>query len=446
MKPAQESADFDRKGAHWLRVTSLSVVLLTLEMLGIGCGGNDKGTNPGDTIPPSAVTNLAAGSPTTYGITLSWTAPGDDAGDSRHTVVMATEYDVRYSTGTITEDNWGSATQAAGEPTPWAPGGSQTFTVLGLECNTTFYFALKARDDEPDQWSALSNVPNGRTLACPRELEMVLIPAGTFTMGSPVDEPGFLPDQTQHVVTLTKSFYLSSTEVTQADWQTAMGWNESKFTGDLNRPVERVSWFDAIAFCNKISKAAGLDTAYVIQGAVTTINPISLAEHISYAEVTWNLSANGYRLPTEAEWEYACRAGTGTAFANGGVTTASTCSPVDPNLDRIGWYCGNGGSTTHPVGQKQGNAWGLKDMHGNVWEWCWDWYAGGDGGDATDPKGPDSGMSRVQRGGCFQCGPVTCRSALRIGFFPGGNFSEDFGLRVAKVCLPRSCGRFAYAA
>ena len=154
------------------------------------------------------------------------------------------------------------------------------------------------------------------------------------------------------------------------------------------------------------------------------------------ATVTWNQAANGYRLLTEAESEYACRATSTTAFCNGAITNID-CSPLDPNLDQVGWYCGNASSTTHDVGGKTANAWGLKDMHGNVWEWCWDWYETYPAGPLTDPTGPASpplvDPSRVLRGGCWFGNALTCRSAFRLDFASGpGAYSYSLGVRLAR--------------
>jgi formylglycine-generating enzyme required for sulfatase activity len=254
---------------------------------------------------------------------------------------------------------------------------------------------------------------------------MVLVPADAFTMGSPPTELGRVSNENpQHQVTLTKAIFVSTCEVTQSEWQTVMGWNESYFQG-ANRPVETVTWFDAVSYCNQRSAVDELTPAYTITGASYEGN------HISSATVTWNQAASGYRLLTEAEWEYACRATSTSAFCNGGITYTG-CSPLDPNLDEVGWYCGNSSSTTHDVGGKAANAWGLKDMHGNVYEWCWDWY-GTYSGDATDPIGPESGSARVTRGGNWGGdGARYCRSATRYSCDPSGRFSR-LGFRSSRT-------------
>ena len=232
-------------------------------------------------------------------------------------------------------------------------------------------------------------------------LEMVKIRASTFMMGSPEGELGRYSDETQHRVTLTKDYWLGKFEVTQAQYEALMGKNPSSCKGS-NRPVEWVSWEDAKEFCNKLNeKYAGKLPA-------------------------------GYKfdLPTEAQWEYACRAGTTTALNNGTNLTSETgsCS----NLNEVGWYGSNYGYGEHKaVGQKRPNSWGLYDMHGNVWEWCRDWY-GSYGGEATDPVGPSSGSGRVDRGGSWSFYAKFCRSARRDRSEPGLR-SSHLGFRLALV-------------
>jgi formylglycine-generating enzyme required for sulfatase activity len=234
--------------------------------------------------------------------------------------------------------------------------------------------------------------------------DMVRIEPWSFTMGSPGDEPDRDRDENQHQVTLTQGFLMSATEVTQAQYEAVMGSNPSEFKG-ASRPVEQVSWYDAVKFCNALSEREGLTAAYNVSGE----------------DVTWNRDADGYRLPTEAEWEYACRAGTTTRFHSG---------DDDSDLELVGWYDGNSGLETHDVRTKQPNAWGLYDMHGNVWEWCWDWY-GDYGGNATDPAGPRSFLIRVLRGGGWYYNAQSCRSALRFSNFPDDRYSFN-GFRVVR--------------
>jgi formylglycine-generating enzyme required for sulfatase activity len=245
-------------------------------------------------------------------------------------------------------------------------------------------------------------------------------------MGSPADEPGRYGDETQHQVTVAHAIYVSTCEVTQTEWRAVMGWDESYYTG-RNRPVEMVTWYDAVSYCNQRSTGEGFNTAYTITGATYS------GSHITSATVTRDQAANGYRLLTEAEWEYACRATSTTAFCNGGITYPYECSSLDPNLDQVGWYCGNAFSTPQDVGGKIANAWGLKDMHGNVWEWCWDSYESTPPpGPLTGPTGPASGSSRAVRGGSCVHDARYCRSAC-LGRAEANDLSADRGLRLCRT-------------
>jgi len=225
---------------------------------------------------------------------------------------------------------------------------------------------------------------------------LVSLPAGRFTMGSPEGPPVFGGeegrdgDEAQHEVVLSRGFLLGEVPVTQAEYQAVTLSNPSHFSGHPDRPVENVSWLDAVGFCNAVSRGLGLEEAYVVKGT----------------EVTWRgLSCSGFRLPTEAEWEYACRAGTtGARYGN---------------LGDVAWYDGNSGGETHAVRGKQANAWGLYDTLGNVWEWCWDWYASYPQDVVTDPVGPDSGSNRVYRGGSWGFDARCARAAFRNGCGPG---------------------------
>ena len=220
-------------------------------------------------------------------------------------------------------------------------------------------------------------------------MKFKLIPAGEFTMGSPEDDPDRVSDETPRRVQITKPFYLGIYEVTQEQYEKVMGENPSRFK-DPSRPVEQVSWKDATAFCAKLSETERRST---------------------------------YRLPTEAEWEYACRAGTTTRHSFG--------DDLDP---QYAWFRDNSDGGSHPVGQKRPNAWGLYDMHGNVREWCRDRYASSYQADPStvDPAGPATGSNRVARGGGWYVTPEYCRSANRDKYAPIDRFL-NLGFRVALV-------------
>ena len=243
----------------------------------------------------------------------------------------------------------------------------------------------------------LYSLAKSKKIANSLEMMFVYIEPGTFMMGSPSDEPGLDNDETLHRVTLTKGFYMQTTEVTQGQWKAVMGNNPSYFKncGD-DCPVERVSWNDAKQFIQRLNQREG---------------------------------GSRYRLPTEAEWEYAVRAGSSTAFANGSISEFK-CG-FDSNLDAMGWYCGNSNNKTHPVAQKKPNAWGLYDMHGNASEWCQDWYGDYPSGSVTDSTGPLIGSDRVSRGGCFGDAARDCRSAIR-GCYPPGLGSRYGGFRLVR--------------
>ena len=217
-------------------------------------------------------------------------------------------------------------------------------------------------------------------------------------MGSPASEVDRDDDETRRQVTVG-SFYLGKFEVTQGEYESVMGTNPSNFRGP-NLPVERVSWFDAVEFCNALSWKEGLSPAYTISGSGDSRN------------VSWNRNANGYRLPTEAEWEYACRAGTTGPFSMGNNITTSQA-----NYDGNYLYNRNGKGVylrrTTAVRSFAPNPWGLYDMHGNVQEWCWDGYGAYRDGPATDLA---SGARRVVRGGSWDDAAWTLRSAYRLSY------------------------------
>lgn len=226
-------------------------------------------------------------------------------------------------------------------------------------------------------------------------MKLVLILPGSFRMGSPDEEKERLNNETQHLVTISRWFYIGAYEVTQGEYERVMGNNPSGCKGAEN-PAEMVSWADAISFCKKLSelseeKAAGRE----------------------------------YRLPTEAEWEYACRATSGATYCFGDSVES---------LGEYAWSHENSERKIHPVGEKKANRWGLYDMHGNVWEWCQDCSADYPPDASTDPQGPNKGSDRILRGGCSGSDAALCRSAFR-GLPAPPLRAGNIGFRVA-MSLP----------
>jgi formylglycine-generating enzyme required for sulfatase activity len=289
----------------------------------------------------------------------------------------------------------------------------------------------------------------------------VTIAAGALAMGSPEDEMGRFADETLHEVTLTNALYVKSTEVTNqqfldlAQWAYDHGYvtatsdvlndnilNDNPdavsppallldlaspvcdidFTNGVfttinpTYPVKAVNWYGAAAYCDWLSLQHGLPRAY---------------NHSTWQCNGGPYAVTGYRLPTEAEWEYACRAGSTTAFHNGPITAPDGCNPLDAGLNTIGWYCGNAEGSGHPVGEKSPNAWNLYDMHGNSFEWCNDRY-GAYGDAATNPEGPSTGDFRVFRGGAWNEVARYSRAAARVPQKP--EYSSAFvGFRSVRI-------------
>jgi formylglycine-generating enzyme required for sulfatase activity len=271
-------------------------------------------------------------------------------------------------------------------------------------------------------------------------INMVSIVPGTFSMGSPLAEPERNNDELQHQVTLS-GFYMSKYPITQLEYWAVMGrtieeqqesaaLNDSSDKGRGDKyPIYYVSWYEALVFCNKLSMILGVDPVYKIKG---TTDPSEWGNPWEWygTDAAWDAvtivdGANGYRLPTEAQWEYACRAGTTSAYSNGDTINSST-----------GWYNSNTAQRTNVVGRRPANAWGLYDMHGNIWEWCWDWYGSYSSAAQTDPGGPSSGTDpkRVVRGGAWSTYGKELRSAARLSYSPSVR-RDDIGFRVVRTSI-----------
>jgi formylglycine-generating enzyme required for sulfatase activity len=235
------------------------------------------------------------------------------------------------------------------------------------------------------------------------------IPPGRFLMGSSTDEAGCWSDEgPQHWITLSNGYWLADAPCTQAEWRAVMETEPSHFKGS-ELPVEQVSWEECQEFCTRLR-----------------------SRHPRFEA----------RLPTEAEWEYACRAGTTSAYNDGSACTEPRGK--DPALEKLGWFDKNNKTRTHPLGwsdknsktrthpvrEKEANRWGLYDMHGNVWEWCEDWYGGYTADDQVDPTGPASGSARVSRGGSWSTQAGYCRSSYRLRGYPHDRF-YSLGFRLA---------------
>jgi formylglycine-generating enzyme required for sulfatase activity len=329
----------------------------------------------------------------------------------------------------------GSTTEKYRVRLQWTPGSDQL-------CSNLFYDVYLWVDGSPELQVYSGSNPNchvsgldyqtaynwrvvvfdgaGNQADCPAwsftaDDDLVLIPAGSFVMGSPYGEPGRNINETQHTVTLSRGFYLSPHEVTEEIWDAVMGAGNSSSL----HPKANVSWDSAIEFCNAISEHRGFTPVYTIAGS---------------GQVTWNPQADGYRLLTEAEWEYACRAESQTALANGEITDTDC---FDPLLDQIGRYCGNNENQSSLVGSLSPNAWGVYDMHGNVWEWCWDYYLGDHpASPVTDPVSggyvqESTTVYRLIRGGNFFNNAASCRSAERTCSAPTHS-GYGIGFRIAR--------------
>ncbi len=327
-----------------------------------GGGGSNTLSAPTPASPTNGSTNQTS-SPT-----LTWGA-----------VTGATAYDVRVSTTASFASVFSSQTALT----------ALSVSVSGLANSTTYYWEVSAANgSETSAWSgawSFTTIPTGTTV-----MGMVHIAGGTFQMGSNNTALYATP---VHSVTVS-SFYMDTTDVTQASYQALMGMNPSYFDTGVTaprRPVEDVNWYGAALYCNARSKHDGYDTVYSYSSKYAG------SGYDTLAGVVIDYTKHGYRLPTEAEWEYACRAGSTTDYYWGQSyppqTTADTAQ-----ISAHAWWYYNSGYCTHAVATKPANAFGLYDMSGNVWQWCNDWFESYSSGSQTDPTGPSTGSYRVVRG------------------------------------------------
>ncbi len=235
-----------------------------------------------------------------------------------------------------------------------------------------------------------------------QEETMVLAEGGTFRMGS---NDRLETEKPEHMVRIT-SFYINKYAVTQKEWIAIMGSNPSELDGEF-LPIDNISWYDAVVFCNKRSVAEGFTPCYIINGE----------------EVTCNWEVNGYRLPTEAEWEFAMRGGN---HSQGYEFSGSN------DINEVAWYADNSGWTAHPIGLKKENELGLFDMSGNIYEWCWDIYGPYTGEDKKNPKGPEEGPNRVFRGGSWSSKKDYCTVSNRY-YDNAANQMFNIGLRLVRT-------------
>ncbi len=249
---------------------------------------------------------------------------------------------------------------------------------------------------------------------------MIEVGGGIFKMGSKNEND----EQPLHEVTLAP-FLICRYEVTQAEWKHVMGSNPSHWKGD-KLPVEQVSWYDILKYCNLRSLEEGFTPCYTIAGS---LNPADWGEVPTSSNDTWdavtcNFGANGYRLPTEAEWEFAAR---------GGIKSEGYQYSGSQKLDSVAWYSDNSGNKTHKVGTKKANELGIYDMSGNLWEWCWDWYSDSYYGTSPkdNPAGPYTGNSRILRGGSWNITANSCRVSYRYGYDPYSSY-YSYGFRVCR--------------
>lgn len=307
---------------------------------------------------------------------------------------------------------------------PWSP----DMAPAGVSCDATVPASGQVGQTIQFQGSASSTPicsgPGALFEAAPIVGNMRCVPTGTFTQGSDLSDPCRYIDEPQFTHTLTKGMVVMETEVTRQMWANLKAVQASlpndptdtlKGAG-MNNPVQNCTWYQTIFFANLLSVQRGLTRCYYADAGYTI--PIDALNYVG-GPVYCNWNADGYRLPSEGEWEYFTRAGTTTAYSvsepNYGLGVCFSCLPgtVPTALNTVAWWCYNATGVTHAVGQKAANPWNLRDVHGNVREWCWDWVNAYPSGAQSDYHGPLSGSNRAVRGGHWNMTARYCRSANR---------------------------------
>jgi len=361
------------------RVLLSRLVLLSVLVLFVGGCGDEDGSPV--SLPPGTVTISVLIAPAGIGASWELSGPGEyhhqGSGDQSVSDIDSGEYLLTAG------DVQGMVTPT--QQTAWVDGGeSKLFIITYVEQDVA-----------------------------PREINLVDVVGGTFEMGSPEsDIYSDTNERPQHMVTIS-SLFASDTEITERQLFDITSDGLEEFSGCADCPATSITFLTAIQFCNALSIIEGFEPAYDFYGD----------------EIQLVAGANGYRLPTESEWEYLCRAGSETALTNGDLSVC--CDQYDENLNAVAWYGYNADETAQPVAMKDANAFGLYDVHGNVREWCWDWLSDYSADAQTNPTGPEAGSHRTVRGGSWNSGANLCRSAKRVGLEPGWSDLET-GFRVVR--------------
>ena len=305
-------------------------------------------------------------------------------------------------------------------------------TAYSSPINVSSTTTIKAKGFR-DGWTPSSTASATYTISGGTPGEMVLVPGGTFTMGRTTGS-GSSNELPTHSVSLN-SFYIGKYEITQAEYsqymQPSSSWTSNYGIG-YNNPAYYVSWYAILKYCNLRSMAEGLTPVYSISGSTNPANwgSVPTSDNSTWNAAICNWNANGYRLPTEAEWEYAAR---------GATNTPDYLYSGSDDIDAVAWYSGNSGYTSHPVGSKPvgskaPNGLGLYDMSGNLWEWCWDWYSSSyySSSPSWFPTGPASGSGRVLRGGYWNISAYYCRVAFRYYYYPSSS-GVSIGFRLCRA-------------